>query len=184
MITKIASLSKSKFVRNVATVATGTAGAQAISIAFSPIITRLYGPDSFGLLGVFMALVAVLAPLAALTYPIAIVLPKEDSDARALGWLSFYIAFSMSSFFAIVIVIWGELLLGLVGLEAIVAYSMLIPIAMFFSAILQIARQWLIRKKQFKVTAKVALYQALIISSIKTGLGFLNPIAFAVFLVP
>ena len=95
MITKIASLSKSKFVRNVATVATGTAGAQAISIAFSPIITRLYGPDSFGLLGVFMALVAVLAPLAALTYPIAIVLPKEDSDARALGWLSFYIAFSM-----------------------------------------------------------------------------------------
>ena len=183
MITKIASLSKSKFVRNVATVATGTAGAQAISIAFSPIITRLYGPDSFGLLGVFMALVAVLAPLAALTYPIAIVLPKEDSDARALGWLSFYIAFSMSSFFAIVIVIWGELLLGLVGLEAIVAYSMLIPIAMFFSAILQIARQWLIRKKQFKVTAKVALYQALIISSNKTGLGFLNPIAFFLIIV-
>jgi hypothetical protein len=38
---------KSKFVRNVAVVASGTAGAQAITMAFSPIITRLYGPEAF-----------------------------------------------------------------------------------------------------------------------------------------
>jgi len=45
----------SKFVRNVAIVATGTAGAQAITMAFSPINTRLYGPEAFGILGTFTA---------------------------------------------------------------------------------------------------------------------------------
>lgn len=52
-------LTKSKFVRNVAIVATGTAGAQAITMAFAPIITRLYGPEAFGLLGTFMAILAI-----------------------------------------------------------------------------------------------------------------------------
>jgi IS5 family transposase len=71
----------------VAVVASGTAGAQAITMGFSPVITRLYGPEAFGLLGVFMAMVQVLVPAAALTYPIAIVLPKEDRDARVLARL-------------------------------------------------------------------------------------------------
>ena len=76
MLTRFKQLGQSKFVRNVAIVATGTAGAQAITMAFAPIITRIYGPEAFGLLGTFMAILAVLTPVAALTYPIAIVLPR------------------------------------------------------------------------------------------------------------
>ena len=40
---------KSRFVRNVAVVASGNAGAQAIVMAFAPIITRLYVPKTFGI---------------------------------------------------------------------------------------------------------------------------------------
>jgi len=39
----------SALVRNVALVGSGTAGAQAITMAFSPVITRIYGPEAFGL---------------------------------------------------------------------------------------------------------------------------------------
>ena len=46
---------------------------KAITMAFSPVITRLYGPDAFGMLGTFTATLAVVTPSAALTYPIAIV---------------------------------------------------------------------------------------------------------------
>ncbi|UCZ56541.1 hypothetical protein LGV61_12545 [Desulfurispirillum indicum] len=42
MLTK---LYNSKFIRNVAIVASGTAAAQAITMAFAPIITRIYGPE-------------------------------------------------------------------------------------------------------------------------------------------
>jgi len=43
-------LKRSAFVRQVAMVAGGTAAAQAVAIAGTPIVTRLYGPDAFGLL--------------------------------------------------------------------------------------------------------------------------------------
>jgi len=168
---------ESKFVRNVAIVATGTAGAQAISMAFAPIITRLYGPESFGLLGTFMALVAVLTPIAALAYPIAIVLPKEDSDAKGIMRLSAYISLAMAVFVALALLIGGARLLTLVGAEAIAAFVLLIPLNMLFSAWLQITGQWLIRKKQFQVTAKVAVAQAIMGNSVKVGIGWFNPLA-------
>ena len=176
MKAKIRQITQNKFVRNVAIVATGTAGAQAITMAFAPFITRLYGPESFGLLGVFMALVMIIGPIAALTYPIAIVLPKKDQDAKGLAWLSFYIAFSMSTFIAVLLFFWGEWFLTLLGSQSILPYVMLLPLSMFFAAILQIAEQWLIRKKHFKITAKVAVYKSLIVGSLQTGIGLIKPI--------
>lgn len=52
MLARIRGFSRKPFIRNVATVATGTVAAQAIAIAFSPIITQLYDPDAFGALSV------------------------------------------------------------------------------------------------------------------------------------
>ncbi len=63
------------FVRNVMTVAMGTALSQAIAMAFSPLITRLYGPEAFGLQSVFVTVVGLVSTVAALGYPTAIVLP-------------------------------------------------------------------------------------------------------------
>ena len=48
---RILAFSKRPFVRNVVTVASGTAASQAIVMAFSPLITRIYGPEAFGLQG-------------------------------------------------------------------------------------------------------------------------------------
>ncbi|WP_291346906.1 NAD-dependent epimerase/dehydratase family protein [Desulfobacula sp.] len=70
----------------------GTAGAQAIAMVFSPVVTRLYGPEIYGLLGTFLAITSMISPVVALSYPIAIVLPKEDSDAKGIVRLSIYIA--------------------------------------------------------------------------------------------
>lgn len=169
-------LSQSKFVRNVAIVATGTAGAQAITMAFSPVITRLYGPEAFGLLGTFMAILAVLTPIAALTYPIAIVLPRSDADAKTIAKLSAALALIISALTAVVLFIAGDVIARILGLEAITAFLLFIPVAMLFSAYVQILTQWLIRKKQFKVTARVAVIQALTINSAKTGVGFFYPL--------
>jgi O-antigen/teichoic acid export membrane protein len=180
---KVRQITQSKFVRNVAIVATGTAGAQAITMAFAPFITRLYGPEAFGLLGVFMALVLMTAPIAALTYPIAIVLPKEDSDAKGLAWLSFYIALGMSSFIAIILFFWGDGFLTLIGSQSILPYVMLLPLSMFFAAMLQIAEQWLIRKKHFKITAKVAVYKSFIVGTLQAGFGFIKPIGAVLIIV-
>jgi len=166
----------SKFVRNVALVATGTAGAQAITMAFAPIITRLYGPEPFGLLGTFQAILTVAMPIAALTYPIAIVLPKSDDDARGIAKLSARLALTMAILLAIIILVAGDFIVNLLSLQAIAGFLLLIPLAMFFNALQQIMQQWLIRKNQFKVTARIAVSQSLILNSSKVGAGFFYPV--------
>ena len=179
MFEKAKNLTKSKFVRNVAIVASGTAGAQAISMAFSPFVTRLYGPEAFGMLGTFMAVIAILVPTAALAYPIAIVLPKSDTDAKNLAKLSAALAFGVAIITATMLIIVGDWMAEMLGLEAIKSFLILIPVAMFFSAFHQILTQWLIRKKQFKIGARVAIMHALLINSSKIGIGFLYPVGAA-----
>lgn len=176
MTTQFKKLTQSKFVRSVIVVATGTAGAQAITLAFSPMITRMYGPENFGLLGTFMAALSIVTPVAALAYPIAIVLPKSDDDAKAVVKISFRIALTLALLLSVVLLLGGESIAALFGMQAIASFMLLIPLAMFFNALQQIIQQWLIRKKQFKVTARIAVSQSLILNSSKVGLGWFWPI--------
>lgn len=157
-------------------VATGTAGAQILTMAFAPIITRMYGPEAFGLLGTFMAILGVVTPIAALAYPIAIVLPKSDDDAKGIAKLSLRIALFMALILSVILLFAGNKIAALLGMQAIAAFMLLIPLAMLFSALQQIMQQWLIRKKQFKVTARIAVSQSFILNSSKVGLGWFWPV--------
>lgn len=168
---------RSRFARNVAVVTIGTASAQAITMAFTPLITRIYGPEAFGLLGTFMAMVAVAVPIAALAYPIAIVLPREDCDALGLVRLSAYLSFSVAVLVAVALWIGGDWLIALLGVESIGAFILLIPVAMLFSAWMQIAQQWLIRRKAFGVVARAAVTYSLILNSAKSGIGWFHPLS-------
>lgn len=177
MKSQLLKLSKKPFVRNVAIVATGTASAQVVSMAFAPVVTRLYGPEAFGVLGVFMAIVGIISPVAALTYPIAIVLPKNDTDAKGLIRISLYVAGMIASFIALILVFFNKQIVSLLQIEVIAPFLCLIPPVILFAAFLQVAQQWLIRTKQFKITAKVAFSNAIILNSAKVGIGWFNPVA-------
>lgn len=168
---------RSRFVRNVAVVASGTAAAQAITIAFSPVITRFYGPEAFGLLGVFLSAQGILSQVGALTYPNAIVLPKSDNEAKGIARLSAYIAFTLAMLVAVILWTVGEHLLRLLDAQEIYRFAFLLPLAMLFVSFTQICLQWLIRKKQFGVSTRVGVINTLIVNSSKVGVGFFYPLA-------
>ncbi|SFE11401.1 Membrane protein involved in the export of O-antigen and teichoic acid [Lentibacillus persicus] len=173
---KIMTLVNRPFVRNVFIMASGTAAAQAVALALTPIITRLYGPEAYGLMGVFMAIIQTVAPVAALTYPLAIVLPERDMDAKRLMQLGIYIAVGLSLFSTMVIVVFDELIVQLFRIEAIEPFLLLIPLVILFSAFLQTQEQWLVRTHQFAVSAKAAFLQALVVQGGKAGIGVFYPI--------
>jgi O-antigen/teichoic acid export membrane protein len=168
---------KKQFVRDVATVATGTAVAQILVIAFAPFITRLYGPEAFGLFGMFMALVVVLAPVSALSYPIAIVLPGRDEEAKALIKLSVYISLGVALLVTLVLLAGGDWLLNLLGAGTLAPFKFLIPFNILFAAWMQISQQWVIRKRKFKISAKAAIGQAVLENGAKTGIGIFHPLS-------
>src|SRR5699024_4287117 len=121
--------------------------------------------EAFGILGLFMAIVALLGPISALTYPVAIVLPKEESEAKGIALLSIYITLILTVVSLIVLFLFGDYIIHVFNLSMIKSYIWYIPLVILFSGILQVCEQWLIRNKQFHVTAKVTFYQTAIVQS-------------------
>lgn len=174
---------RSKFARKVLVVAAGTGGAQAIAVVFSPIITRLYGPDAFGVLGAFMAILAAISPVTALCYPIAIVLPKHDQDALGIARLSAYISLVVSLVVAVGFWVGGDWIVTLFRIEELGKYILLIPLGMLFSTFLEVAQQWLVRKEAFVFTARVAIIQSFLLNIAQVVVGLFAPIAVALILI-
>lgn len=180
---KLQKLYKSGFIRNVIILTTGTASAQIISFIFSPIITRIYGPENYGIMGSFMAIVTIFAPVAALTYPVSIVLPKDREEAKDLVKLSLLSTILISVILGSILLLFHTKIISIFNLEEISSFLFLVPITVFFAGLSQIIEQWLIRTKKFTISAKVLFLQSLIQNSLKTGIGYFHPIATVLIIV-
>jgi O-antigen/teichoic acid export membrane protein len=74
-------LASRPFLKDVSIMLTGSAGGQAVSLLLSPLLTRLYSPQEFGILSVYSALIAILVVVASLRYELALPLVRDDEDA-------------------------------------------------------------------------------------------------------
>ena len=81
---KLSKIWNSPSVRNVGKLLSANVLAQVLGILVYPVLTRLYAPEDFGLLNLFMSIGGILILVSTADYQNAIVLPKEDNRARAL----------------------------------------------------------------------------------------------------
>ncbi|WP_343784264.1 lipopolysaccharide biosynthesis protein [Alkalibacillus silvisoli] len=168
---------KSKFIKNVFLVASGTAMAQVITFLLLPIITRIYGPEAYGVMGAFLATINVFIPIAALTLPIAIVLPKEKEESFGIIKTSLKILILISTVLLLAILLFRDIIINLANLGELGNYLLFIPLAVFLAGLSQILRQWLIRNNTFNIIASATVYQALISHGSMVLIGFIYPIA-------
>ncbi|MGB9859042.1 MAG: lipopolysaccharide biosynthesis protein, partial [Moorellaceae bacterium] len=89
-------LPKSSFTRNVAVLTGGTAAGQAMVVLASPILTRLYTPEDFGVLAVYSSVLSIVSVVASLRYELAIPLAEDDETAANLLLLSLTIGVGVS----------------------------------------------------------------------------------------
>lgn len=165
---------QSKFVRNVFTVATGIAAAQAISLAFMPFLTRLYGPEAFGALAAFTAILNIITPLATLGYANAIVMPKIEKEANAVARLSLMSAGIVAPLALIGVYAFQFPLAKLTGLEHQPNLLYLIPISLLLVALLSVANQVAIREGLFKAKSSSYVASTFIVNLGKLGVGYIS----------
>lgn len=177
MKNRILNITKKPFIKNVIILSSGTAVAQIIGMLLSPIITRIYGPEAYGLMGTFSAIISIITPIAALTFPIAIVLPKREENAKGLIKLSLIICTIISIIVAISLLLFQEQIIRLFQLDEVESYIYLIPLVILFAGLLQVIEQWLIRTKQFSISAKATLLQSIIVNGGKVVGGLFSPVA-------
>ena len=108
---------KSEFNRNILTLMTGTTIAQAIPIAISPILTRIYTPEDFGIFAIFLAITIIIGSIANGRYELAIMIPKKDEDAINIFALGFIITTSISLLLLVLVLIFQTYFTGLTTLN-------------------------------------------------------------------
>lgn len=144
---------KGGFVSNVITLATGTTFAQALVIVSTPIVTRLYSPEDFGLLALFLSITNILTVVASWRYELAIVLPKEDSGGINLLSLSCLITLGMSGLALLVIALLGDKICRLMNAPGLAPWLWWAPSSLLLAGAFQAITYWNTRKKQFALQA-------------------------------
>ena len=167
----LSSIVKSSGVRNFTKLLSANVVAQIIGLVVYPILTRMYAPEDFGLLNLFLSIGGVLAILSTAEYYYAIVLPKEEKDAeQVLG----------------VGVLWLVTTTVLVGLSVafskpisllfkspnLASYYWLMPLYVFAMGAWNLLNYWYIRHKDYNPISRYQVSQNLLSAGGKLGMGW------------
>jgi O-antigen/teichoic acid export membrane protein len=161
------------FIKRVVTLVGGTAGAQAIAAAISPVLTRLYSPEAFGALGVYSAYLSVLLVVCSLRYELAVPIAPDHKTATSLLVLSGFIVCGAS-----VIITLSGYVLDLFFSVKLFPQSNRMFLAMLFVGLVggglyQSLSSFCIRQKEFGVLARTRILQSAGMAAVQTGFGFL-----------
>jgi len=147
--------------RHVLKLAGGTAGSQVIAVAASPLLTRLYGPESFGVLATFTSILALLNVVSSLRYELAIAVPEDDDDAVALVWLCFGLVAISTGLTALGVLLLGDQLVAWLNEPELQPLLWLLPLGVLLSGVYQPLSYWAIRRKQFGLLAQTKFRQSI-----------------------
>jgi len=165
---------KSEFSHNVLTLMTGTTVAQAIPVAISPILTRIYTPEDFGLYSLFIAIAFIFGSIANGRYELAIMLPKKDEDAINIFALGFIITLGISFLLLILIILFHDLIVDFLDNDKIGIWLYFIPITVFFIGFFNILNYFNIRKKYYKNIANSKIFKSIILAILQLSIGFIK----------
>lgn len=163
---------KSDFYKNIVTLIGGTGIAQIVPIAISPILTRIYSPDDFGLLAFYASFVAIIAVVATGRYEMAILIPDKLKKAKNLAAFSFVIVGAVALLSLMVLALFGLEILNFLGFGDFSLLSFLIPAGILFIASFQIFIYVLNRIKNYKGIAAAKITRSFGASGFQLFFGF------------
>ncbi|AFT69990.1 O-antigen translocase [Alloalcanivorax dieselolei B5] len=171
---RVKALLANSFIKSVGVLAGGTILAQALSVACLPILTRLYGPEEFNVLAVYVAVLGLCASVACLRLEIAIPIPNENAEALDLLRLSLLASILVSSVVALFFFLLPGRAYTALHLEQVKGYVYLIPLGVLLAGLYSALQYWCSREKRFSLVAKTRVFQSIGGISTQVVFGFLS----------
>lgn len=162
----------SSLFRDTAKLVSGTAGGRLLLLLAMPVVTRLYDPEDFRLLAVFVALVSTVSVAACLRFDVAIPLAENDDDAANLLALALV---SVTCLSLVVLALSGiapQVLADWLGVHEIGPYLWLVALGMFLMASYNALQFWATRMYRFGIIARTRVGQAATGVITMLGLGW------------
>ncbi|MDW2301106.1 oligosaccharide flippase family protein [Vibrio alginolyticus] len=178
--TKIRTLVSGEFshiLKGVMSILLGTGTARIIGFASIPVLTRIYTPEEYGVLALYISLVTALSQIMTFRYVQAIPLPKKDAMAFNLLYASLKLILFNSIIIFILFLFFKDNILKLFSLELLNYQWWLIIIGASLLALYECLTLWATRKRNYRTISYSSLSEAIIGNLAKIGLGllFLRP---------
>ncbi|NNF02146.1 MAG: oligosaccharide flippase family protein [Bacteroidia bacterium] len=155
--------------RNALILFSGSSVAQVIALALTPILSRIYTPEDFGILALFIGIAWFFGIVATLRYELAIMLPAEQKDAAGLVKLCFLISLLIAFISFTVIATMGDTIAELLKNDDIVPYLWLVPIVVLITGIFQTLNYWNTRRSEFKNVAAARIAQSVVVGGVQVS---------------
>lgn len=162
---------KSKFTRNILTLLTGSTLAQALPIAITPILTRIYTPSDFGIFAIFLSITTILGSIANGRYELAVVLPEKEEDAINIAILGIIISIAISLLLLIIVILFNSQIVGLLEVDGIGDWLYLVPFSVLFIGIFNILNYLNTRLNFYKNIAVANVKKSVVLSVSQLGLS-------------
>ena len=122
--------------------------AQIIGLVVYPILTRIYSPEDFGLLNLFLSISSILVILSTAEYYNAIVLPKEEKKAISIVQVCLLLLILITILTTISIG-FSKQIASLFNTPKLAEYYWMMPIIVFTLGLWNILNYWYIRNTQY-----------------------------------
>jgi lipopolysaccharide exporter len=163
---------KTNFISDVLKLVSGTTVAQLLGILAAPFLTRLYPPEAFGVLALFVSITSIVGVVACLRYELAIMLPESNEEAANLLGVSLFFTLIIS-LLSVPVVWWGrEPLLRWLSMPELGPYLWMIPPFIFITGLFLALNYWNSRTKHFGRLSIARVSNSVATTSAQLGLGF------------
>jgi len=148
----------------------GTALGQVVLLLALPFLTRLYSPEYFNTLAIYVAIIGIFSGAICLRFDIAISLPEPSDE----GWRLMILSISCAAIFSSLVAAGLALLLWSfainVGVESYL-FSMMVGLGLFSVGAFNSLQMWYVREKNFLSISFVKFSQSIAVVSIQIGAG-------------
>ena len=162
---------QSEYSKNVLTLMTGSTLSQAIPIAISPILTRIYTPEDFGLYAVYIAIITILGTIVSGRYELAIMLPKKDEDAINIFALGLVITICLTVLTTILVITFNDYIVNLSNNQKMKYWLYIVPVSVFLMGCYNLLIYFNNRLKNFNKISNMFIFKTSASAVVQLSLG-------------
>lgn len=144
-------MKKSSFAKDSLVLGVGTLISGLIPVIGAVFLMKLYSPEAYGQLSVFISYYFVLSTFSTGRYEQSIILPETWQEGARLTWTAIGISFLVNLLFLFVLLILPAAIKTKIALEALGNYQYLIPLCSFLYATSQSLFYYANRSKNYKL---------------------------------
>lgn len=169
---------KSEYSKHVVVLTSGTGLAQMIGIFTAPVMTRIYKPEWYAVLAVYMMITGLIGSVTTLQYQNVIIIAKEEEEAKNALSLGIATSAVISIVSLLVFLIAGAWVSILVNNKGVEYWLYIAPLSIFFTGWNTSFSAWANRSKDFKVLSFNRITAALLVPAVSITIGLLIKGAF------